>query len=92
MSDPSRIPPPRLQANARELDAWVKWAEQPPAPPRDMQRDWAERLDRCHQVDQSKMPAWQDPRNTQAVFADGLNYCRQFDQTKMPPWRDRRGQ
>jgi hypothetical protein len=32
------------------------------APRRDMQREWAERLDRCRQHDQSKMPPWRDPR------------------------------
>jgi hypothetical protein len=62
MSDPGRIAPPRVQAAAREVDAWLKSVEQPPAPRRDMQRDWAERLDRCRQYDQSRMPAWQDPR------------------------------
>jgi hypothetical protein len=57
MSDPNKNLPPHIQAL---LDAHLKSVEQPPR--RDRDRDWAERLDRCRQFDQSKMPAWKDPR------------------------------
>jgi hypothetical protein len=59
MSDPVRPLPPHLQAL---LDAHLKSVERPPAPRRDMQRDWAERLDRSRAFDQTKMPPWKDPR------------------------------
>jgi hypothetical protein len=62
VSDPVRIPPPHVQAAARVVDGWLKSVEQPPAPRHDMQADFAARLDRCRQFDQSKMPAWKDPR------------------------------
>jgi hypothetical protein len=64
MSNPSRIPPPHVQAAARVVDGWLKSVEQPPAPRRDLQRSWAEKLDWCRQFDQSpgKMPKWKDPR------------------------------
>jgi hypothetical protein len=62
MSNASRLPPPHVQEAERIAAAWRKSVEQPPAPPRDMQREWAERLDRARQYDQSKMPAWNDPR------------------------------
>jgi hypothetical protein len=57
-----KLPPPEVQAAARVVDGWLKSIEQPPAPRRDIQREFAERLDRCRQVDQSKMPPWKDPR------------------------------
>jgi hypothetical protein len=57
-----KLPPPHVQAAARVVDEYLKSVTQPPAPRRDMQREWAERLDRCRQFDQTKMPAWRDPR------------------------------
>jgi hypothetical protein len=57
MTDPSKNLPPHLQAL---LDAHQKSIEQPPR--RDRDREWAERLDRCRQFDQSRMPPWKDPR------------------------------
>jgi hypothetical protein len=57
MSDPARPLPPHIQAL---LDAHLKSVEQPPR--RDRDREWAERLDRARQYDQSKMPPWSDPR------------------------------
>ena len=60
--NPKPIPPPHVQQAAQIVDQWLKSVEPRPAPRRDMQRDWAERLDRCRQYDQSKMPEWQDPR------------------------------
>jgi hypothetical protein len=59
MSDPVRNLPPHVQAVP---DANLKNVRQPQAPRRDMQREWAARLDRAHSVDQSKMPDWKDPR------------------------------
>jgi hypothetical protein len=56
------MPLPHEQAAARVVEGYLKRVEQPPAPRRDMQREWAERLDRARQYDQSKMPAWRDPR------------------------------
>jgi hypothetical protein len=57
MSDPARLPPPAQAL----LDANLKNVGQSPVR-RDLQREWAERLDYCRQFDQSKMPAWKDPR------------------------------
>jgi hypothetical protein len=62
MTDRMRLAPPPVVAAAKIVDAWLKSVEQPPPPRRDLQADWAERLNRCRQVDQSKMPAWKDPR------------------------------
>jgi hypothetical protein len=59
MSDP--ILPPHVQAAERVIAEYRKSLEQPAAR-RDLQREWAERLDRCRQVDQSRMPPWRDPR------------------------------
>jgi hypothetical protein len=50
--------PPHVQALH---DANLKSAGQSPVR-RDMQREWAEKLDYCRQFDQSKMPPWRDPR------------------------------
>ena len=57
MSDPAHPLPPHIQAL---LDAHLRGTEPPPR--RDRDREWAERLDRCHRVDQSRMPPWRDPR------------------------------
>jgi hypothetical protein len=62
MSDPSRMPLPHEQAAARVVDNYPKRVAQPPVR-RDMQREWAERLDRARQYDQSRMPPWKDPRS-----------------------------
>jgi hypothetical protein len=62
MNDPARIPPPHVQAAAQVVDGYLKSVEQPPAPRRDLQAHFAERLNYCRQFDQSKMPAWRDPR------------------------------
>jgi len=62
MSDLIHLMPPHVQEAERIAAAWRKSTEQPLAPRRDMQREWAERLDRCRQFDQSKMPPWRDPR------------------------------
>jgi hypothetical protein len=64
MSDPTRIPPPAVQQAARIVDQWLKSVEQPPAPRRDLQREWAEKLDRARQYGQrpGAFPDWQDPR------------------------------
>jgi hypothetical protein len=58
----TRVPPPHVQQAARVVDGWLKSVEQPPAPRRDMQEIWAERLNRARQFDQSRMPNWRDPR------------------------------
>jgi hypothetical protein len=59
MSDQNKnLPPPQAQVL---LDANLKSVGQP-APPRDLQAVFAERLNYCRQFDQSKMPAWKDPR------------------------------
>jgi hypothetical protein len=58
MSDPSKNLPPVAQAL---LDSNLKNIA--PGPPRrDLQREWAQKLDYCRQFDQTKMPAWRDPR------------------------------
>jgi hypothetical protein len=62
MSDPTRTAPPHVQEAAKVVDGWLRSIEQPLAQRRDIQREFAERLDRCRQVDQSKMPPWKDPR------------------------------
>ena len=56
--------PPEVQTL---LGANLKSVGQPSAPvPRgDMQREWAEKLDRRRQLDQSRMPAWRDHRLSQ---------------------------
>jgi hypothetical protein len=100
MSDPSRIPPPSVQAAAKIVDSWLQSVQRPPAPRRDMQRNWAERLERCRQYDQSKMPEWRDQQNAKPASpeeilrmtpAQKLDYARQWDQKTMPEWRDPRG-
>jgi hypothetical protein len=58
MTDQNKNLPPPVQAL---LDGNLKNIS-PPAPKRDLQREWAEKLDRARQYDQSKMPAWRDPR------------------------------
>jgi hypothetical protein len=58
---PSR-PLPHELAAAEVVKGYLKRVEQPPAPRRDMQADWAARLNRARQFDQTKMPAWRDPR------------------------------
>ena len=85
--------PPEVQTL---LGANLKSVGQPAVPRRDMQREWAEKLDRCRQLDQSRMPAWRDHRLSQdaprrLTDAEKLDRCRQFDQTKMPEWKDPRG-
>jgi hypothetical protein len=62
MTDLGRTPPRHVQEAAKVVDGWLRSVEQQPAPRRDMQREFAERLDRCRQFDQAKMPAWKDPR------------------------------
>jgi hypothetical protein len=62
MSDLSRMPFPHEQAAADVVRGYLKRVEQPATPRRDMQADWAERLNYCRQFDQTKMPAWRDPR------------------------------
>jgi hypothetical protein len=66
MSDQNKNLPPQAQVL---LDANLKSVGQP-APPRDLQAHFAERLNYCRQFDQNycrqfdqtKMPAWKDPR------------------------------
>jgi hypothetical protein len=56
------MPFPHEAAAARVVENYLKRVEQPPAPRRDMQAEWAERLDRCRQYNQSKMPDWSAQR------------------------------
>ena len=81
------------------LGANLKSVGQPAVPRRDMQREWAEKLDRCRQFDQSRMPPWLDQQQRARLSQDAprrltdaekLDRCRQFDQSKMPAWRDPR--
>ena len=58
MSDPNKNLPPETQAL---LDGNLKNIA-PEPPRRDLQREWAQKLDYCRQFDQTKMPAWRDPR------------------------------
>jgi hypothetical protein len=56
MTDPVRLPPHSqalLDANLKNVG--------PPPPRRDLQREWAERLDYCRRFDQTKMPAYKPP-------------------------------
>lgn len=59
-------PPPEVAAAAKivqdHLDEQQRARLNQGTPRRDMQREWAEKLDRCRQFDQTKMPAWKDPR------------------------------
>ena len=56
-------PPPEVQAAARVVQDWLD-AQQRARLGQDAPRRLtdAEKLDRCRQFDQSKMPAWKDPR------------------------------
>jgi len=58
MSENKNLPSPAQAL----LDANLKNVGQSPVR-RDMQREWAERLDYCRRFDQSKMPPWKDPRD-----------------------------
>jgi hypothetical protein len=62
MSDLTHIMPLHVQEAERIVAAWRKSVEQPLAPRRDMQSEWAAKLDWCRQHDQSRQPAWRDPR------------------------------
>jgi hypothetical protein len=58
MNDQNKNLPPPVQAL---LEGNLKNIA--PGPPRrDLQREWAQKLDYCRQFDQSKMPPWKDPR------------------------------
>jgi hypothetical protein len=61
------VPPPEIQRAAAQVRAWLDAQEAAKAPRRDLQREFAERLDRCRQVDQSKMPPWRDPRQVKGA-------------------------
>jgi hypothetical protein len=56
-------PPPEVQRAAQVVQNWLdqqqraRLSRDAPRPLTD-----AEKLDRCRQFDQSKMPAWRDPR------------------------------
>jgi hypothetical protein len=56
-------PPPEVQRAAQVVQSWLDQQQQArlsqDAPRRLTD---AEKLDRCRQFDQSKMPAWKDPR------------------------------
>jgi hypothetical protein len=58
--------PPEVQRAAQVVQSWLDQQQRArlsqDAPRRDLQADFAARLERAHQVDQSKMPAWKDPR------------------------------
>jgi hypothetical protein len=56
-------PPPEVQHAARVLQDWLD-QQQRARLSQDAPRRLtdAERLDRCRQFDQTKMPDWQDPR------------------------------
>jgi hypothetical protein len=62
MNDLTHIMPPHVQEAERIAAAWRKSVEQPLAPRRDLQAEWATKLARAHEIDQSKMPPWKDPR------------------------------
>ena len=56
------MPPPEVARAAAQVQSWLDAQDAAKTPRRDMMREWAEKLDRCHQVDQSKMRPWRDPR------------------------------
>jgi hypothetical protein len=65
MSNPARMPPPEVQRAASVVRNYLDAedaAKASPAPHRDLQAHFAERLNYCRQFDQTKMPAWKDPR------------------------------
>ena len=53
MTDPMSVAPPHVQAAARTVQTWLDEQNKMPAPRSDRQADWAERLNRCRQFDQS---------------------------------------
>jgi hypothetical protein len=60
-----RTPPPDVTASTARVRRWLDEqdaAQAASAPRRDLQADFAERLNYCRQFDQTKMPAWKDPR------------------------------
>ena len=48
MSNPSRIPPPDVQAAAKIVDGWLKSVESQ-QPRRNLEREWAQKLDRARE-------------------------------------------
>jgi hypothetical protein len=54
-------PPPDVAAAARLVQGWLEKQNGTPSAPTKKLSD-AEKLDRCRQFDQSKMPEWKDPR------------------------------
>jgi hypothetical protein len=55
-------PPSEVQAAARIVQSWLDSEQQKQQQPAARPLSNAEKLDRCRQFDQSRMPAWRDPR------------------------------
>ena len=57
-------PPPDVEAAAVIVNGWLERETAQPKSTEELAKlSAAERLDRCRQFDQSKMPAWRDPRS-----------------------------
>jgi hypothetical protein len=88
--------PPEMQAllGANLKSVGQPSAAAPPARRDDLQRQWAEKLDRARQVDQSRMPAWDGARLIASAPTSAAERYRrrQYDQAPkpMPEWRDPR--
>jgi hypothetical protein len=54
--------PPEVQRAAQTVQAWLDQQKAPAGQPAARPMTAAEKLDRCRQFDQTKMPPWQDPR------------------------------
>ena len=73
---------PEIQRAAAMVQAYLDAQDAAKAPRRDLQRDWAERLDRCRQVDQSKMPPWRGSANigkVMLIYKISEGYGRHFN-------------
>lgn len=63
MTDSPGNPPIEVQRAAETVQRWLDSQKAPASQPAVKPMSFAERLDRCRQFDQSKMPAWKDPRS-----------------------------
>jgi hypothetical protein len=62
MTSKPPMPPAHVQEAARIVQDWLDADQGKPAQPAVRPLSNAEKLDRCRQFDQSKMPSWKDPR------------------------------
>jgi hypothetical protein len=63
MSDPVRMPPPEVQRDAGQVQAWLDQQNATPKSPEEIARMTpAQRLDYARLFDQSRIPPWKDVR------------------------------